>query len=98
MMIYVPKKLEELIEEGVAMHSCVGNYVDRVAEGKTIVVFIRSAEDCAERIGTMEISLDGRSIIQARAKFNKNLPPEAAEFVRKFRAAKIDGNGERKTA
>lgn len=90
MMIYVPKKLEELIEEGIAMHNCVGTYVERVAAGKTIVVFIRSAEDPGERIGTMEISKDGLSIVQARAKYNKDLPPEAVEFVEKFKAAKID--------
>lgn len=89
MMVYVPKKLEELIDEGIAMHNCVGTYVDRVAAGKTIVVFIRSAEDPKERIGTMEISADGRSIVQARAKFNKNLPPEAAAFVEKFKQTKI---------
>lgn len=90
MMIYVPKRLEELIEEGVAMHNCVASYVKRVASGGTIVVFIRSAEDPQERIGTMEINKDGLSIVQARAKFNKDLPPAAAEFVKKFKAAKID--------
>lgn len=90
MMIYVPKKLEELIDEGIAMHSCVGTYVERVAAGKTIVVFIRSAEDPGERIGTMEISKDGLSIVQARAKFNRALPPEAEAFVEKFKAAKIE--------
>lgn len=90
MTIYVPKKLEELVDEGIAMHSCVGTYVDRVAKGMTIVVFIRSAEDLKKRIGTMEISRDGLSIVQARAKFNKDLPPEAAEFVQKFKEAKIE--------
>jgi hypothetical protein len=90
MTIYVPKKLEELVNEGIAMHTCVGSYVERVATGKTIVVFIRSAEDLEERIGTMEISRDGQSIIQARAKYNKDLPPEAAEFVKKFKEAKIE--------
>ncbi|WP_295156172.1 PcfJ domain-containing protein [Selenomonas sp. AE3005] len=97
MMIYVPKKLEELIDEGIAMHSCVGGYVDRVAEGKTIVVFIRAAADHRERIGTMEISKDGTSIIQARAKYNQNLSPAAADFVKKFKETKIDKIG-RKTA
>ena len=97
MMIYVPKKLEELIDEGIAMHSCVGGYVDRVSEGRTIVVFIRSVADHRERIGTMEISKDGTSIIQARAKYNQDLPPEAADFVRKFKETKIDNIG-RKTA
>ena len=90
MTIYVPKKLEELVDEGIAMHSCVGTYVDRVAKGMTIVVFIRSAQDLKERIGTMEISRDGLRIVQARAKFNKDLPPEAAEFVQKFKEAKIE--------
>jgi len=98
MMIYVPKKLEELIDEGIAMHSCVGDYVDRVAEGRTIVVFIRSVADHRERIGTMEISKDGTSIIQARAKYNQDLPPEAADFVRKFKEIKIDKIIGRKTA
>ena len=98
MTIYVPKKLEELVAEGIAMHSCVGTYVDRVAKGMTIVVFIRSAQDLKERIGTMEISRDGLSIVQARAKFNKDLPPKAAEFVQKFKEAKIDGFKRRRTA
>ena len=98
MMIYVPKRLEELIDEGIAMHSCVGGYVDRVAEGKTIVVFIRAAADHRERIGTVEISKDGTSIIQARAKYNQDLPPEAADFVRKFKEIKIDKIIGRKTA
>jgi len=97
MMIYVPKKLEELIDEGIAMHSCVGSYVNRVAAGATIVVFIRSQENHKKRIGTMEISKDGSYIVQARAKYNRNLPPEADAFVQKFRKAKIDNTG-RKTA
>ena len=97
MMIYVPKKLEELIDEGIAMHSCVATYVDRVAAGNTIVVFIRSQADHKQRIGTMEISKDGSYIVQARAKYNRNLPPEADAFVTKFRKAKIDNIG-RKTA
>lgn len=97
MMIYVPKKLEELIDEGIAMHSCVGSYVNKVAAGATIVVFIRSQENHKERIGTMEISRDGSYIVQARAKYNRNLPPEADAFVQKFRKAKIDNTG-RKTA
>jgi len=90
MMIYVPKKLEELIDEGIAMHSCVGGYVERVAAGATIVVFIRSQENHKERIGTMEISRDGSYIVQARAKYNRDLSPEADAFVRKFKQAKID--------
>lgn len=87
-IIRVPEKLEELIDEGNAMHSCVGTYVGRVAAGSTIVVFIRT-EDTDERLGTMEIASDGTRIIQARGKFNHDLPPEVQAFVDKFEAEKI---------
>ena len=86
--IRVPEKMEELIDEGNAMHNCVGTYVRRVASGSTIVVFIR-AEDTNERLGTMEIASDGTRIIQARGKFNHDLPPEVQAFVEKFEAEKI---------
>lgn len=90
MTIYVPQHLKELITEGAAMHSCVGGYVDRVASGGTIVVFIRKADDLKERVGTMEIAADGSRIVQARAKFNRDLPPEAQAFVDRFNAVKIE--------
>lgn len=90
MTIYVPQHLKELITEGAAMHSCVGGYVDRVASGGTIVVFIRKADNLKERVGTMEIAADGSHIVQARAKFNRDLPPEAQAFVDQFNAVKIE--------
>ena len=90
MTIYVPQHLKELITEGAAMHSCVGGYVDRVASGGTIVVFIRKADDLKERVGTLEIAADGSHIVQARAKFNRDLPPEAQAFVDRFNAVKIE--------
>lgn len=98
MTIYVPQHLKELIAEGAAMHSCVGGYIDRVASGSTIVVFIRKAGDLKERIGTMEIAADGSHIVQARAKFNRDLPPEAKAFVEKFKSVKIENRRERESA
>ena len=86
--IRVPEKLTELIDEGNAMHNCVGTYVKRVASGSTIVVFIR-AEATNERLGTMEIAADGTHIVQARAAFNANLPQDVQAFVEKFKAEKI---------
>lgn len=86
--IRVPEKMEELIDEGNAMHNCVGTYVKRVASGSTIVVFIR-AEATNERLGTMEIAADGTHIVQARAAFNANLPQDVQAFVEKFKAEKI---------
>ncbi len=41
----VPLAPEELVSEGLALHHCVGNYVDSVADGRTSIVFIRRKED-----------------------------------------------------
>lgn len=90
--IRVPEKMEELIDEGNAMHNCVGTYVRRVASGSTIVVFIRT-EDTDERLGTMEIAADGTHIVQARAAFNAALPQDVQAFVDKFEAEKINPIG-----
>ena len=90
--IRVPEKMEELIDEGNAMHNCVGTYIRRVASGSTIVVFIRT-EATNERLGTMEIAADGTHIVQARAAFNADLPQDVQAFVDKFEAEKINPIG-----
>ena len=66
------------------MHNCVAGYKDRVALGKTQVVYIRKEEDMDTSFGTMEISPENEEIIQARGKYNRNLPGEADAFVKKF--------------
>ncbi len=45
LIVYVPESVEELRAEGKRLHNCLGSYVDRVAEGKTLVFFIRRMED-----------------------------------------------------
>lgn len=82
--IVVPPELADLHREGIMMHNCVAGYKDRVALGKTQVVYIRKEEDMDTSFGTMEISPENEEIIQARGKFNRNLPGEADAFVKKF--------------
>lgn len=44
LLVYVPESAEELENEGKALHNCIGTYVERVAEGKTLVFFVRKLE------------------------------------------------------
>lgn len=83
-VIVIPPSLIDLHREGIAMHNCVGSYKERVANGSTQVVYIRKIDDTEIPFGTMEISPRGEKIIQARGKYNKNLPEEAEAFVNKF--------------
>lgn len=98
-VIVVPDKVHDLIREGTDMHNCVGNYIKRVANGETCVVYIRKGDALNESFGTMEINKTGTRIIQARGKYNKDLPKEAQAFVAAFEKAKINKNKkERKAA
>lgn len=44
-LVYVPETADELRREGMALHNCLGTYPDRVADGKTIIFFIRRLKD-----------------------------------------------------
>ena len=39
--VVLPKNIQDLVTEGNEMHHCVGGYRDRVANGETLIVFIR---------------------------------------------------------
>lgn len=87
-MIVVPDKVADLVREGTDMHNCVGTYVESVAKGLTNVVYIRSINAPETSLGTMEIS-PSNTIIQARGKFNKDLPAEVKKFIKAFEQAKL---------
>lgn len=63
-LVCVPETGDEFIEEGRLQHNCVAQYIDRVAEKKTLVFFIRKL-DCPDApFITMEYC--NGDVIQAR--------------------------------
>lgn len=97
MMVVVPEHVSDLISEGEKQHNCVGSYMERVAKGRTDVVFIRKDADPEKSYITMEIH-NGR-IVQARTKNNGPLDKLGEQFVEAFRAEKLEKKRKaRKTA
>ena len=80
--IIVPEHITDLIDEGKAQHNCVGTYIERVAAGRTVVVFVRRVDDINKSYITMEIT--NNRIIQARTAYNRELDAEGEIFVKKF--------------
>lgn len=39
--VVLPKNMQDLVTEGNEMHHCVGSYGNRVADGETLIVFVR---------------------------------------------------------
>lgn len=44
LLVYVPESAKDLLDEGKAMHNCIGTYTDRIAEGKTLIFFVRKLD------------------------------------------------------
>lgn len=71
LMVVVPESAEDLRLEGRRLHNCLGTYVDRVADGKTLIFFVRKVDDPAAPYVAMEYC-DGR-IIQRRFDHNMDV-------------------------
>ncbi len=80
-----PVSRQEIVEEGQALHHCVGNYAGSVAKGKTIILFIRKKEYPLEPFCTLELNPDDFSIRQVRAKRNATPSEEVTKFLEQWR-------------
>lgn len=96
MMVVVPEHITDLIAEGKMQKNCVGGYMDRVACGKTDVVFVRKQEMPDVSYITMEIQ--GGTIIQARTKRNGSLDEEGKAFVDAFKKKVLEKRKARRMA
>lgn len=81
MFIRLPNELDELKKEGEMLHHCVGTYRDKVANGDTMIFFIRLEAEPDRPFFTLEWK--GR-VIQCRGFRNCDMTPEVKAFVNLF--------------
>lgn len=81
-LIRPPVSLDELHAEGAALHHCVGSYTNRVAEGETTILFLRSVTKPDKPFYTLEWRKD--RLVQIRGDHNVPPTPEVAEFVEQW--------------
>ena len=80
--VRTPLTVLELFDESCQQDNCLSGYVDSVASGNTNIVFIRKKTAPEKSYITMEIN--GRRIIQAKAKYNEIPIRKDWEFIEKF--------------
>lgn len=79
-VIVIPETMHSIIEEGKALHHCVGSYVNRHISGETTILFLRKRETPTQPYGTIEIR--GKRLIQLRGDYNNNIPrEESRDFI-----------------
>lgn len=87
--VIAPEHPADLSVEGTTLHHCVKNYIDKVAEGKTNILFIRKTEELDKPFFTVEISNSG-TIEQVHGFGNRNTNTEPAleNFIKEWSSKK----------
>lgn len=86
LLIKAPESGQDIIYEGQALHHCVGSYVPQVAEGRTVILFIRRKKAPDKPYVTVEVRND--KIVQVRGFSNKTPESDVNDFVEQFKRAK----------
>lgn len=66
----VPQTPEDIVNEASQQHNCLRSYIERVAEGRTAVVFIRRKE--APEISYVSVEIFENTLTQIKLAYNKN--------------------------
>ena len=85
MLFRSPKTVNEIVNEGSALNHCVAAYVSRVVDRSCIIVFLRKTDEVEKPLVTVEISPDGKQVLQSRGHSNRDLTEEEQKFLNKYR-------------
>lgn len=79
--IIVPKKLIEVIQEGLNLHHCVGSYISAICNKYNKIYFLRKNESLNQSWFTIDVDYNN-NIRQVHTKYNGNIDcvPEALEI------------------
>lgn len=77
LLVYVPESAKELLDEGKALNNCIGTYVDRIAENKTLVFFVRKLNAPDEPFVAFEYC--NGEVIQCRYDHNESVTEDTEQ-------------------
>ena len=80
--IVCPSEPADVISEGQKLHHCVGGYVNRIARGDCLILFVRRCSDLTEPFYTVELR-DGE-VTQLKGMSNADATPEVQAFVNRW--------------
>lgn len=75
--VIAPKTTQDVKDEGTNLNHCVGSYVQKILDGTTQILFLRTDEE--DSLLTVEVR-DGR-IIQAKGDWNRNPTPTEKRWL-----------------
>ena len=94
--IMPPKTAREIVTEGHTLHHCVHSYVERVAKGRCVVLFVRQKNNIKEPFYTVEVQ-DGK-VIQIHGTRHSAPTPEVKAFLDLWERKKLTASSVSKAA
>jgi hypothetical protein len=77
-----PKTASDIVNEGHTLRHCVHSYVEKVAKGKCVILFLRKIDSLTEPFYTIE--LKENRVTQARGLHNGAPTPEVKKFLNEW--------------
>ena len=83
-LIRLPMSAKEIAREGKVLHHCVGSYIERVASGERLILFIRGKDNPHDPLYTMELEPETYRLIQVRGANNGDAPKNVKNMISKY--------------
>ena len=80
--IVIPTKPEDLAEEGINLSHCVGDYIERGAEGECHILFLRRRGAPERSLVTLQLS--GKQICQAQGFNRRPITDQERRFLKQW--------------
>ncbi len=87
-LISHPTCPDDMRREAASQSNCLASYIDAAAKGRTLIAFLRRASDPESSFVTIEVSPEEKRIIQAKARFNREVNDDALAFIGKWCVAR----------
>lgn len=81
--VIIPMSSTEILDEAHQQQHCVASYIDRIAAGKTHILFIRKQDKPEESVLTVEVNTDDE-ICQVRGHMNRDYTLEEYKFMKEW--------------
>jgi hypothetical protein len=85
-IIKVPESVDEMIDEAIQQDNCLRSYINRVMDGQTNIVFLRKKAAPDKSLVTIEVK--DNTVVQVKAKFNKNPQHKEMDAIHEWAKAK----------
>lgn len=91
--IMAPEKLFDIVREGAMLRHCVGTYLEKVAEKRTVILFLRRKQEPEKPFFTIEVT--GGKVMQCYGLSNSKPNFRVQNFLDEFTKNKVYKNTDR---